>query len=149
MSLQVAVREELWGGVKLSKPLLKPWDCAVPALSTGFAGTGEVPTACGGCWTQPAGGSRPPGLGCDTNALAAFTPLCWLSSAAWILGCKKRRWNLMWPFLCICRYGSHKRRELDFWKSSLLDNLLYWVHCNDDYYVSLTCEYNLLDIHLH
>lgn len=35
-------REDL-GGVKWSKPLLKPWGCAAPALSTGFVGTGEVP----------------------------------------------------------------------------------------------------------
>lgn len=34
-------REDM--GVKWSKPLLKSWGCAAPALSTGFVGTGEVP----------------------------------------------------------------------------------------------------------
>lgn len=62
MSLQVAVREEVWG-VKLSKPLLKPWDSAAPALSTGFVGPGEVPTCAGDVGHHPAGGSWLPGWG--------------------------------------------------------------------------------------
>lgn len=120
--------------LSLEPVLLQHWAPALWALERYLQCAGDV-------GQHPAGGGCLLGWGCGTKALAGFTLLCWPSSAAWILGCKKRRWNLTWPFLRICRYGAHKHRELGFskilasWKLTVLVTLYWWLFCLSNVWV--------------